>query len=25
MKTARQKGGGEFKVSQEHRSSIIGF
>jgi hypothetical protein len=25
MKIARQKGGGEFKVSPEHRSGIIGF
>jgi hypothetical protein len=25
MKTARQKVGGEFKVSPEHRSNIIGF
>jgi hypothetical protein len=25
MKTARQKGGEEFKVSPKHRSGIIGF
>jgi hypothetical protein len=25
MKTVRQKGGGEFKVSLEHHSGIIGF